>query len=198
MMAYKIDQKDIDRLFKELRGFGKILASPNLQLFRANKFREYVIEHVKGNKLNLKPLKESTKIISGDHDPLWKTGGMLENMAVRPVGKNAADVGYFEDDSSKVPNTNITYTKLAILQHTGFRIKTTGEKGQKVLRWLAAQGIFDANPDGQSLKKAEGWIVVEPRPFLNKAFNLYIHEDRDIKVVDEFINKAIKAPTEVI
>jgi hypothetical protein len=194
-LGVAVDQDGFDTLCRELKKLGHVIASPNMQLYRANKFRKFTIENVQSGNLGLLPISGATKIIAGSHEPEWRTGNLLEGMKVKPAGRNAADVGYFED-SSLIPGKNITYTRAAILQHTGYRIPLTGEKGERVRAWLAAKGVFskDYHDFAGGVKSSDKWIIVPPRPFMIKSMDLYESTGEDIKAVDEFLNKMINSP----
>lgn len=196
MIGYYVDQVSLNNLVKSLEKIGKVIGSKNMQLYRAKKFRQFAVESVENGNLPLKKLSEATIKKTGEHNPLWLTGSLVRHMAVRPVKGNAADCGYFANDGALVPNTKITFTKLAILHHTGYRIRTDTEKGNKYVKWLASQGLFDGNPKKEGGGK--GFIVVPPRPFMLKAMDLYESKNLDMKAVDEFLNKLMKAPGETI
>jgi len=195
MIGVYISQREIDFLIRDLRKLGKIIGSPNLQMYRAEQFRKFTVKEVVGNHIGLKKLSNATIKLTGAHAPLSLSGRLMNNMKVRKAPKNAADVGYFDNDMTQVPGTKITYTKLARLQHTGYRIKITGKKGQKVLAWLHSQGVFDGNPSGTTLKKGEGWINVPARPFMLKAMNKYEAKGLDMKATDQFLKNLSDTPS---
>lgn len=206
-----IDQLSIDvlglqKLIKDLRKINKDLYSPNLQVYRAQKFKQYTINLVKSNNAGLKPISLATQIISGEHDPMNLTGELLEHMAVRRVSggvkggyspgnlspnESAADVGYFPG-SKKVPGKRITWTRLAILHHTGYRIPLTGEKGRRVRAWLAFHGVNLFGGMNLKDKSAKGpnrqWIIVPPRPYMLNSLEKYKREGKDLEAVKEFFD----------
>lgn len=194
-IGYKIDESAFKQLLNELRKTGRIIASPNMQLHRAKRFTEYTKRAVRTNDLNLKKISEATKIIQGGspHPPLYWKGGLINEMGVRPVGKNAADAGYFED-SPLIPGKKITWTQAAVLHHTGYRIPLFGDKGRRVRRWLAAQGIFKDLPAGGKPKGSSRWLIVPARPFLFTSYYSYLSEGKDMQAVDEFLNKVMNSP----
>lgn len=194
-VGYKIDANQLNMLKKELTSMGRVIASPNMQLYRAKKFRDYTVKRISSGSLELKKISEATKIISGgDHPPEYRTGGLLEAMSVRPSGKNAAEAGYFSG-SAKIPGKNITYTKAAILQHTGYRIPLFGEKGRKVIAFLKEAGVFDSLPRSGP-RGSKRWLIVPARPFLFTSLYSYMSEGEDMKAVDEFLEKLVNSPGE--
>lgn len=194
MIKYKIDQVQLNKLIKSLEKIGKVIGSKNLQLYRAKKFREFTVKGVERNNIGLKKLSNATIRFTGDHSPLWLTGKLIKHMGVRPAKGNAADAGFFENDKTLYPNTNITITKLVCLHHTGYRIRVNTPKGQAYMRFLASQGFFDGNPEGAN--KGRGFIEVPPRPFMLKSINLYESKGLDMKATDRFLDRLMKAPGE--
>lgn len=188
-MGYQIDEKSFNALIKHLRGIGKVLGSPNLQLYRAAKLRDHIVTTTKSGSLYLKDISEATmQIQSGNHAPMVNTGELLKEMGVRAVGKNAAEVGYFKG-GKQIPGKKITYTIAAVLHHAGYRIPLTGEKGDRVRKFLAIHGIFP--------KASTHWLVVPPRPFMFVGFYDYLSSGKDIEAVDEYLKTMTESPTDV-
>jgi len=196
MITAHIDPTAFATLIKELQGVGKIIADPNLQLFRASKYRQFTIEMTRRGALGLKPISYISQLAAGgSHEPEWNEQKLVNSMKVKPAGKNAADVGYFKEDTTLVPGKKITITKAAILQHTGYRISLMGPKGQKVMKWLVAIGAFDqGRMFGQKAEKSESWLEVPPRPFMFNSLARYEEIGGDIKACDAFIDKMLGAP----
>jgi len=110
-----------------------------------------------------------------------------------------AEVGYFPK-SQKIPGKKITYTKAAIMQHTGFRIKISGSiKADKARKWLAAQlgNALGGKAFLKRVKSIDGWLVVPARPFMYLSLDKYIESGEDTLVVNQFIDKMMKRMTEV-
>jgi hypothetical protein len=201
MIGVEINQKQIDQLVRDLKKVGKIIASPNLQLHRAKTYRNMAVNWVKIDFLGLMRHSGATEILTGKHSPEFLTGALIDHMKVKPHGKTEADVGYFKEDNDRPKNTRITYTQIAILQHTGYRIPLTGRKGARVRAWLAAQGVFTKDYDNytggvraRNQKGDDAWIVVPPRPFMLIALDRYIDEGIDIQAADQFIDRLFKSP----
>lgn len=190
----EIRKSDLDSLAKELRKIGKIVTSPNLQLYRARKYRDYTVKMMKTGGLDTgPPLSDATKKIQGnEHNPEINTGDLIRKMGVRPIKGDAAEAGYFEN-SSKIPSKNITYTQAAILQHTGYRIPASaelggdlGDKGARVRAWMHGRGIH--------LKSSTHWIIVPPRPFMLRSYLQFEMNGEDAKACDEYLEKMMKSP----
>lgn len=189
MISVQVDQKQLDQLVKDLKKVGHVIASPNLQLYRANKYRKYTIDMVKRGGLDLSPLSGATKVLTGEHNPGYLTGHLVNSMGVRPVNKTTAEAGYWAKGGEKVPGKNITITKLAILQHTGYKIELDRNKGNGTPRqWLAANGIHT--------KKETKFLVVSPRPFMFQSYFAYMFNGEDVKAVDEFIDRLLNSPVD--
>jgi hypothetical protein len=192
----QISKADIDGLAKELKKMGKIVTSSNLQLYRAKKYRDYTVKMLSQGGLDLKPITEATaKIQGGSHNPEYNLGTLAKKMGVRPVGNNAAEAGYFGKDE-KIPGKAdyMTWTKAAILAHTGYRIPASeklggelGKKGAKVRAWLREEhGIY--------LKETTHWLHVEARPFILISYLQYMLTGEDIKATDQYIDKMMASP----
>lgn len=200
--SIEIDKRSMDNVIGDINSIIKILKSPEMQLHRAKKFRDYTVEMVSGGKLGLEKIKETTKKISGDHQPMYNTGGLLDRMSVRQTGDNSAGAGYFSGGSGKYSKNSLTDEDIAYIHHlqTGFRIPLTGEKGERVRKWLAWKGVFKtgamevARGFKESHQKSSGdkWIEVKPRPFIEISVNHYIAEDRDLKATNEFLDKELR------
>lgn len=195
MIKMGVKMEGIDDFIKSAKGFIKAMEDPELHLKRAKRFRRYTIDLVKSGQAGIKPISSATRIISGEHNPEFLTGGLLEHMETKK-GEKHADAGYFDESAKKVPGKNINYAKLAVLQHTGYRIPLTGEKGRKVRAWLAMHGVgvgmgkmdVKNNKWGHQAK----WIIVPPRPFMDHSAEKYVDSDIDTKIVMDFVDKILK------
>jgi hypothetical protein len=188
----KVNLHNFEAFNKDLKNMTEMFESLDLQMHRGKRFREFTINQVSRGSLGLKPISSSTRIIHRkNHPPEWNDGSLVSSMQVRASKKekNAAEVGFFEDFPN-IPGKEITITEAAILQHTGYRIPLTGEKGERVRGWLARQGVFNQrrSPWRSSPIKSGGWITVSPRPFIPKTVNAYISGNHDVEAIIEWLN----------
>lgn len=168
----------------ELDDLVKTMGSQDLNMYRAKKYRDFTVESVKSGKLNLRARSALTAHMMGEYDPMSVTGKLIQQMSAKPSGKNDAEAGYFEV-SPLVPDKKLTYTQLAIIHHTGYRIPLKGEKGIKVRNWFfATYGI--------RFKKDKEWLIVPPRPFMFRALADYERQGLDLKATEEFLDKRFK------
>lgn len=185
MIGYKVNQIEMNSLIKEINKFGKVMNSPNLQLYRAKKFRDYTVKMLSEGGLYLHKITEATKKIQEkEHPPLYNDGHMARRMSIRPikgVKGNAAEAGYFEK-SKTIPGKDITYTQAAILAHTGFRINLKGKKGMRARRWLEWKLNIRFSPQKE-------YVTVQPRPFLYRSYSQYMLGGWDMKAVDRFFER---------
>lgn len=187
-LSVEMDLNALKSFKDDLKSIKGAIDSQELNMHRAKKYRDYTVDVVKNGRLNIKNISSATQQIDmRNHDPESLTGKLMDAMKVRPSGKNGAEAGYFEN-SMIVPNQrgrkkDLTFTDLAILQHTGYRIPLQGDKGADVRRFLAYHKIF--------VKKDKAWMVVPPRPFMHRALGQYEREDLDNKAVKEFIDKKL-------
>ena len=188
MVSYQVDPNSLKLLLKDLKKLGHIIVDPNMQLYRAKKYRDFTVDMVKYNALGQEPISSATAKIQGrNHNPEWNTGALLNKMGVRPAGKNEAEAGYF-GKTEKIPGKRISWTGAAIAQHTGYRIPLTGDKGARVRAWLAdkERQIFPS--------KQSQWLVVPPRPFMFSSYVRFENEGMDLRAVDEFLDKMMNSP----
>ena len=190
-----IDKRILASITEDIKGVKKIIESKDMQKYRARKFRDYTVEMVSGGKLGIEKIKETTKKISGEHPPEWNSGDIVTNMSVRTMKGNAAGAGYFGDEPGKIAGKDITQTEAAILQHSGYRIPLTGEKGERVRKWLAWKGVLNTGMQiersfykPRTKSSSEKWIIVKPRPFLEISANHYIADDRDYSATNEYLD----------
>jgi len=189
MVSYQVDPNSLKLLLKDLKKLGHIIVDPNMQLYRAKKYRDFTVEKVKYGALGSAPISFATERIQKriDNIPEWNTGTLLNKMGVRPAGKNEAEAGYF-GKSEKIPGKKISWTGAAIAQHTGYRIPLTGDKGARVRAWLGDEErqIFPS--------KQSQWLVVPPRPFMFSSYVRFENEGMDLRAVDEFLDKMMNSP----
>lgn len=194
MIKSELSRNEFDALSRDMKLIGADMDDPGMQLYRAKKFRDFTVERVSSGNLSLRPIKKSTKIIHGKaHPPEWNKGHVVSKMSSRTMDDGSAEAGFF-DDSSMIPGKNITVTKAVILQHTGYRIPLTGEKGEKVRKWLAWKGVFSDPRPNSAWRRAksirnEGWIIVRPRPFVFTSATVYNHAGLDVEAAVEYMNK---------
>ena len=197
MIGISVDQKSLNSFIKDLKKMGHIISSPNLQLYRAKKFRKYTIDKVRSGELGLVALSGATRIISGDHTPEDNKGGLINQIGVRPAKNNEAEAGYFESNKKKIPGKKITYTEAAIMQHTGYRINLSGDKGAKARAWVyarLAEAGYSPIKSFHKLKSDDKWFIVPARPFVFISADNYIGSDEDIIAADEFLDKMLMSP----
>ena len=192
MVSYQIDPYALKLLLKDLKRLGHIIVDPNMQLYRAKKYRDFTVQKVKYGALGMAPISSATERIQkrSSNIPEWNTGALLNKMGVRPAGKDAAEAGYF-GKTEKIPGKKISWTGAAMAQHSGYRIPLTGDKGARVRAWLGdkERQIF---PDKQSQ-----WLVVHPRPFMFTSLVRYENEGADVQAVDEFLEKMMNSPIDL-
>lgn len=191
MIEVSLDPSALREFKKDLEEIKKSISSQELNRARANNFKQYTKKLVKKNQAGLKPISSATRILTGDHNPIDLTGKLLEAMEVRDSGKTAAEVGYFPDNLTKVFGKNITYTKLAELQNTGYRIPLTGEKGRKVRAWLAMNGLNMFGGMGKFHGASRQWIIVPARPFFWNSFFRFNNESEDERFAKEYLDKVL-------
>ena len=188
------DQKYVQDTFDSLK---KIMTSKELNKHRAQSFKSFTKKALRDGNIRLVPLSEITIFLAGAHNPEHLTGKMLDEMKVEAAENNSAIVGYWEP-SKKVPGKKITYSQLAMLQHTGYRIPLTGPEGKKVRGWLAKKGVFSATDNSRNKKTfkniiaAGKWLLVPPRPFMPRSLDLYLELDKDSEAVHNYIEKVLK------
>ena len=193
----ELNKKDLAAVQEEFNKTKKAMSPKELNLHRAKKFKEYSNKAVRTGNVRLLPLSNMTIMLAGAHDPEFLTGKLLEEMKVASNPDKSATVGYW-NPSKKVPGKNITYADLALIQHTGYRIPLSGEKGRKVRAWLAMHGVNLFGQMGKQKKTVKGivggdkWIIVPPRPFLPRSLDRYLEEDLDSKVTKEYIDRILK------
>jgi hypothetical protein len=106
---------------------------------------------------------------------------MIERMEVRELSPDAAEAGYFDGDKILGVNKKISMGRWAVLQHTGYKIPLTGKDGAAVRKYLAAFEIYP--------KKTTSFLHVPARPFLWKAYDMYIEGGHDIAAADKFLRR---------
>ena len=187
MITVSLDPNSLREFKKDLGLVKKMIDSRELNLFRAEKYTKFTKDMIRSGTLNIKARSNLTEYISGNFDPLSVTGKLLEQMkAVYGKGKSG-EAGYF-GGGPEVPSIGyrkLSYTDLAILQHTGYRIPLQGPKGKKVRAWfVACYGIH--------FKKEREWLIVPPRPFMHRSLDSYERRGLDNKAVSEYIDKKLK------
>lgn len=188
MISVSLDNNSLQGLKQDFEEMKKIIIGQELQIKRAESYKTYTKNLVKGNQANLKPISSATKFLSGDHSPEFLTGRLLDEMKVKPSGNFNAEVGYFAEDSVKVPGKDLTYTQLANLQHTGYRIPLTGEKGRKVIAWMRKVGLLSGGKKSGGTKQ---WIYVPARPFMFTSFARFEEEGKDFEFVSKYLDEKL-------
>jgi len=176
--------KAVKSMFKKVET-GTITRVDRLNKARAKAFKKSAIDDTKWNRLKLAKNQPATVKIQGwYHSPEYFTGELLKameiNAAIDAEKEGSIDVGYFMISNKKPKGGGTaTFSDIAMLQHTGFRIPLTGEKGGKVRGFLASKGIFP--------KKGKQFLIVRPRPFLFMAARNFDSKHRDAKVINTYI-----------
>ena len=191
MIEVSLDPSALREFKKDLERIKKEISSEKLNLERANNFKQYTKKLVKKNQAGLLPISSATRILTGDHNPIDLTGKLLEAMKVRESKGNSAEVGYFDEDTTKVFGKKITYTRLAEIMHTGYKIPLTGEKGRKVRAWLAINGVNLFGGMGKFYGASRQWIIVPARPFFNNSFFRFNNEGEDERFAKEYLDKVL-------
>lgn len=171
-----------NELFAFLDDMEEKIEKGDLNARRAESFKNFVIERVHTGLLDLDAISEATAVLSpeGDHEPIAASGYLLEKMIVESHKKGDAIVGY-KKGGPKYPGSKLTVHQIAVLQHTGFRIPLSGEKGKRVRKWLAIHGIYPrANKE---------FLEVKPRPFLFKAAVRFVDSGIDKEIIEQFIKE---------
>jgi hypothetical protein len=180
----KMDKDVIGEFQRDLKKLEKMISSNEINMHRATKYRDFTVALTHMGGVGLQKRSELTEHLGGTHNPLSVTGQMLAKMKVMEAPGNAADAGYFGNDGEvpSIGRRKLTYTQLAILHHTGYKIPLQGDKGERVRKWFyACYGI--------KFKHSKEYLVVPPRPFMTKALNRYEEAGLDEKVTRDFINK---------
>ena len=172
----------LDELNKTVKQIIKGVSSAELNVSRANTFTGYTKQQTKLGSLGLKENRPATRKIQGEsHPPLsWKSR-LISKMKVKKNKDKSADAGYFDSDKSKPEGKNISFTKIAKLQSTGYRIPLAGAKGQKVRGFLAKHGIFP--------KKTKNFLIVKPRPFVYNCLYKYEERGKDNKAINKHMDR---------
>lgn len=187
MITVSLDPNSLREFKKDLKQLKDTIDSQDLNMYRAKKYREHTVDMVRSGTLNLRARTGLTEYLMGNYDPLSVTGKLLEQMKVKPGTKKSGEAGYF-GGGPEVPSIGyrkLSYTDLAILQHTGYRIPLQGPKGKKVRAWfVTCYGIH--------FKKEREWLIVPPRPFMYRSLDSYERRGLDNKAVSEYIDKKLK------
>ena len=187
MITVSLDPNSLREFKNDLKRLKEVIDSQDLNMHRAEKYTKFTKDMVRAGTLNLKARSSLTEYISGNFDPLSVTGKLLEQMRVMPGSKKSGESGYF-GGGPLVPTTGerkLTYTELAILHHTGYRIPLQGEKGQRVRAWYWFNFKVRFSPNKQ-------WLIVPPRPFMYRSLDSYERRGLDNKAVSEYIDKKLK------
>ena len=199
MIKVELEKGSLNEFKKSLKGMKDLISAQELNLYRAEKFKEFAYKAVGGGRTRLVPLSSATIALAGIHDPEFLTGRLMKAMKVERSGKNAAIAGYWRGaDSVQIQGKKLTYDDLAFIQSTGYRIPLTGEKGRRVRAWLAMNGlgIFGKQKGTktkmQSIAGGKKWLIVPPRPFMERTLKLYLEEDGDSKAAAEYIDMTLK------
>ena len=173
-------------LEKTIRKIDKSFSAYAFNKERALRFKDYSKEQLKLGNLGLKSNTAATRKIQGtSHNPLYFRGQLAKQFETKKGDQNAAEAGYFKTNTRKPDGSKISYTAIANLQTTGYRIPLTGSKGDNVRKWLAGHGIFpSAN---------KRFIVVRPRPHVHNSIDKYDERGKDWKVIEKYADRVWKS-----
>jgi hypothetical protein len=161
----------------------------SLNMKRARNFTKYTKGLVGGGNSGIKKNKPATRKIQVEsHPPEYWKGVLLSQIEEKILKLGAAGSGYFSTNTKKPESRHlpfksrrpITWTKIAILQHAGYRIPLAGDKGKRVRAFLAHHGIF--------MKKTKTHIQVSPRPFLFNSATRF-NKKGDVNTVNKYMNQ---------
>jgi hypothetical protein len=183
-MSVHVDPASLSSFKQGIKDIIKNIDAQEMNMIRAKAYKDFAADMGKAGRLDLKSIGSLTSYMTGDHNPMSLTGKLLSLMKVVPASGNSAEVGYFPGGPIVPSNSynKITYTQLAIIHHTGYRIPLKGEKGKKVRDWFFA--VY-----GVKFKGSAEWLIVPPRPFMDKALDLYKEQGIDNLVVEKYLKK---------
>lgn len=181
--------KEVDDAFKKIKT-ELVRNKSNINLKRAQAYTKYTKGMLGSGKLGLKKNTPATRIIQKvSHPPLSWKHEMVRQIESKKLPLGAAGSGFFASNQKKpgprhLPfksRNPLTWTQIANIQHTGFRIPLQGDKGKRVRNFLAFHGIY--------MKKTKTHIIVAPRPFLDNALVRFSKSGRDDAVINKFTQK---------
>lgn len=179
-------QFDAEQFRKIMSDFHEGIGDGRITKSMGEDFVKFTKNQLMENGLSLAPNSGATKKIQqAEHNPLSFTGGLAGSMESRMNADKSCSAGFFGDNTTKPEGSKLTYTQIAILQSSGFRIPLTGEKGDRVRGWLAAHGIY--------VRKDKESIEVPARPFLTKAFEIFEVQESTSEVMSKAFNEAMGA-----
>lgn len=184
----------LEDLAKSLTSLKRSMRGDDLGKLRGRRFSRDAKIIVATGQASLPPNKTSTVKIQGrPHAPMAWHGRLLEAMKVR-VMDGGVEVGYFGDDNSKpgpsilsdgkVSQSKLTFTEIATMQSTGYRVPLTGSKGARVRGFLAAYGIFP--------KKSKTFLTIRARPFLANSAEVHETRGNDLEVAKAFMTRLLE------
>ena len=148
---------------------------------RARVFIKYTRQKLQEGSLGLSPnTGATTKIQGSSHQPLSFTGGLAREMDFLVTKDKSVEAGWFAWNGARPKGSKLSYTQLALLHTTGFRVPLTGDKGARVRRYLASQGIY--------VRKTKTFLIVKPRPFFHNSLKRYTVANKDYKVVKKYVD----------
>lgn len=200
----ELNFEDINDITKSMEKIRDDFLSPNLALRLAREYVRYTQNWVQKSSLHLKRHSPLTEALAGEHDPMWVTGELVKRMSVRSVSKNHAQAGFFVTGEKKTgsgakkdgASKDLTWTQIAILHHTGYRIKVT----KKMLAYLALQlkkkGIkMPSVSTGGKRSGQKGGVdrfyVVPPRPFMDNSYERFTNGPYSNAVINQFITEVL-------
>ena len=171
---------EINKAISKIRT-GTITQIKKLNKERALAFEKTAISDTRRGRLGLTPNTSATqKIQKRKHHPEFNTGDLLNNMELKFDGQSAK-IGYFANSSKRPKGSKVSYSRIAVMQHTGYRIPLFGEKGENTRKFLAAHGIFP--------RKTTKYLIVVARPFLPNSVTVQESKSVDAKVIRKYMDK---------
>jgi hypothetical protein len=187
VISVELDPSSLKAFKDDLKQLKDVIDSRELNLYRAKKYVKFTQDMVRSGTLNIKARSSLTEYITGNYDPLSVTGKLLEKMGAIYGTKKSGEAGYF-GGGPLVPTRGekkLTYTDLAILHHTGYRIPLQGKDGARVRAWYWHNFKIHFHPKKQ-------WLIVSPRPFMYRSLDSYERKGLDSKAATEYMEKRLK------
>ena len=186
--------KNVERLFRRVRQ--RISDVNELNSRRADAFMRFTRQQAATSALGLFENTETTrKIQRSSHPPLFISGSFARSMQKRRNPDKSYDAGFLKSNMAKpkgrtdwagwTSRPRLTFTELANIHKTGYRIPTSPDtgKGRRVRAFLSAHGVH--------LRKSTKVLVVVPRDILGEAVERYRGQRKDLEFVKKHVENAV-------